>query len=465
MIRTYNDGDIIESRTADTKAADNIIGNLAQSISLARVVSTEVSARAWRITLGRVNRRDKAAYNNGVFPNEPLLKFPGYSYTAGFVFPPGSVPPRRSNPIWGFNTSPLAGTNVASSLFVQISFGMPGAEPNRLLANWPLQGGSVVVEGSYVEVFGGLRIISNESIDPNSFPVFQATITPIDGLASADAGELSLTQFSFLENESPTPIEAGLLTNGVTDPPGFVWEVGPTPAAIPIGAVFRTPTEYWTALIGSKTASLFQLAIFISEDGGAQFELRDNEIPDSSGNFVPSPGNVGIVYRSDGGAFTRTVNDLEDLINIQSGIALVSTPDPNGTFLLTDGWGTTLPPLSDGFGLAVGQLVSATGGGSVFVPDFARRVMVTLTNRNEQFINEDLRVPITGPIPCQLVWYDDFGVSIFSEFQGPVAAPNTGVEPTVWRPVPAGAVMLGIYGPPNEAPPDVIALIHWRIAP
>jgi len=462
----YSKEDLIESRTAETKSADNTVSpSLAQAVSLAKVVSTEATARAWRVTLARVNRVDQHALNTGIFPSELLLRFPGYAYAAGFIFPPGTVPPRRSNPIWGTNTGSVGGPNVVTPLFVQISFGMPGAQPNRILANWPMMGGSVVVEGSFVEVFGGVRIVSNGSIDPGAFPLFQATITPIDGLASQDAGELSLCQYAFLENESATPLVSGIDTNGVTDRPGFLVALaGNAPGALGIGAVFAVPTDGWTAHLGSINGATYAMVIYISDEGPPTFELRDGQVPDATGAWIASPGNVGIVYKTDAGAAPMQVGDLEALINT-SGIAIVATPDPNPGFFINDLWATDLTYAGMVSGLGVAEALGATGGAAVYVPEFARRVMVTLGNTNQQFINEDLRVPITGPIPCQLVWYDDQGGTVFVEYQGPVAAPNTGVEPTIWRPVPARAVMLGIYGPPDAAPPAIIATIHWRIAP
>jgi hypothetical protein len=118
---------------------------------------------------------------------------------------------------------------------------------------------------------------------------------------------------------------------------------------------------------------------------------------------------------------------------------LKATAGANETWGLTPGD----PPINfAGFEPAV----PARWGGAVYVPDFARRVRVTLTEQPQCdgvaiLPGQDVpMVPFAGDPTASLVWFDDTGAVIDAAIQG------KGVDrPVEWHPVPAGATMLGVY--------------------
>lgn len=147
--------------------------------SLLKVPTTADRARAWRITLQRLQREDGFAplVIGGPANNIPSIISAQYQYANGFEGNP-TWPPRRSNPV--------------GKAAVQIAWGMSAANPARLTADWPVLGASIVVVGSYVEVFAQLQDLPTPATGAR--PVATATITPVEGLPTPDAGELSLTQ-------------------------------------------------------------------------------------------------------------------------------------------------------------------------------------------------------------------------------------------------------------------------------
>jgi hypothetical protein len=120
-----------------------------------------------------------AAPNN----SSPIFNAQVFGYAAGEQNTP-QLPPRRD--------APVAGTGLdVDPLFVEIAWGTSMGGVARLLAHWPMQGSSIVVTGSYVEVFAGTFLI--DCVD-GQLPVLQAAIAPDDGLAVSDSAELSLQQ-------------------------------------------------------------------------------------------------------------------------------------------------------------------------------------------------------------------------------------------------------------------------------
>jgi hypothetical protein len=157
--------------------------------SLARVEVTENEARAWRITLGRADRQDQRGplvRGGAVSASSPIFNSQLYSYAAGFQNTPAS-PPVRDNPV------ATAGADC-DPLFVQVAWGMSVGGAHRLIAHWPMQGASLVVYGSFVEVFAGTFLAGYSGVPLDDTPTLQASIAPADGLAVSAAGELSIQQ-------------------------------------------------------------------------------------------------------------------------------------------------------------------------------------------------------------------------------------------------------------------------------
>jgi len=196
MTETITKADRVKSRLTERLAGDPFqIGT--QELPLCTMKSDDGRARAWRVTMSRAERKDNFAL---LAPNDPQQSIPlftgqFYNYTAGFQGAP-SVPPRRTNPVFG-----TGGAGNIGSIFVEIRFGQSEGRPLMMLGHWPMLGGSVVVYGSFVEVWGGFRITA--PLTDGVMASLQAMITPCDGLAPADAGELGLTQEVLLEPAPP----------------------------------------------------------------------------------------------------------------------------------------------------------------------------------------------------------------------------------------------------------------------
>lgn len=94
--------------------------------------------------------------------------------------------------------------------------------------------------------------------------------------------------------------------------------------------------------------------------------------------------------------------------------------------------------------------------GNVNVPDFARRVRVSLTTIDPIDGSQQV-VPLTGDPTATFAWTDDDGNVTDSWVQG--TAIN---NPVQWHPVPAAATMLTVITPLAGAQ---FAYVHWRIAP
>lgn len=194
-------GDLIRSRLTERLAG--IAGKTDnQQLPLATVKSADGRARAWRVTMSRAERVDNAALlaPGGAELSSPLYAGQLYNYTAGFQTAPAS-PPRRTNPVFGPQV-----TNI-SQIFVEVRFGQEEGRPLMMLGHWPMLGGSVVVYGSFVEVWGGFRV-NNAAVTQPQMANLQAMITPADGIAARDAGELGLTQEVLVE---PVPPNGAIL--------------------------------------------------------------------------------------------------------------------------------------------------------------------------------------------------------------------------------------------------------------
>jgi hypothetical protein len=196
MTTTITEADRIKSRLTERLAGTAGKTDL-QQLPLAIVKSADGKARAWRVTMSRAERADNAALlaPNGPELSSPLYVGQLYNYTAGFETAP-AVPPRRTNPVFGPQQ-----TNIGQ-IFVEIRFGQEEGRPLMMLGHWPMLGGSVVVYGSFVEVWGGFRV-NNALVVQGQMASLQAMITPADGIDPRDAGELGLTQEVLVEPVPP----------------------------------------------------------------------------------------------------------------------------------------------------------------------------------------------------------------------------------------------------------------------
>ena len=324
-------------------------------------------------------------------------------------------------------------------------------------------------------MFGGGAVFSVGStpqIVQGEAPKLAAQITPIEGVNPDDAGELSISQRVTV---LPISGELGLLTDGVLNPTsGFVSEdTLPSNAAVPCSVVFNTaPFHGWDAVItplnpfpvppNSAAPVAQQITIWPTQTIDI-FDLHDNMSVDDGGNLLPVRGSTAIRYGATSGATAKTVAQMEALVNTSTLYQVTGPDSAHATQLLFPGLSgaadytpgdVSIPDFGQGL------ITFPTQGGTVYVPDFARRVRVVLTVLDTRFGGLNYRVPVTGDPACQLVWYDDQGDVVEGAFQ----STETGFSaPPVWHPIPARAVMLGIYG--GNADATFTALVNWRLSP
>jgi hypothetical protein len=226
--------DLAVSRLAERAPATNAVA--VQEISIVSVSSHDGRARSWRITLGRLERVDQHAAVPSGTASVPVFPSQQFAYTNGELFdvPAPSIPPFRANPVLG---GFAIGPGSATSCFVELAWGMTAASPNRLLADWPAQGSSLVVTGAYVQVAGAVQIINNGAITPDVVPVFSSMIVPTEGQSTEDNGELSISQ------ESPVLVADNLGTNPKTGGQAlFVPDFARRLRVVGVDALRRVPT-------------------------------------------------------------------------------------------------------------------------------------------------------------------------------------------------------------------------------
>lgn len=458
---TIDKREMIQGRFGDVVPTNQVVGTQPM-VSLARVDTNDQRARSWRVTFNRVNRNDRSALlaPNDAGGSSPIWVAQDFQFTAGFQNTP-QVPPRRSNPI--FDTVSPGNASDVEPIWAQIKFGMSQGAPNYLLAEWPMQGASIVVEGSFVEVFGGIAVfdLGTPALNLGSFPTLSAQIAPVDGLSGEDVGELSIQQQI---NVNATAGTLGVFMDGVAHPTsGLTAPISPPQAAMPASSVYNTaPFNGYDAVLQSiNPFNKSPRVVFFLDNSLDQFELRDNQVPTGISlgvvQWQPSQGNVGVAYCAIDGTTAKTKAQMDTLLNTST-IVKVSTAATNPTHKIVTGYTKVgaYTPTSLAGGLATSAaMTQPTQGGAVYVPDFARRVRVQIVALQATFAGLEYRVPFTGPPTCQLVWYDDSGLVVDVGYQ------STSV-PVEWHPVPSRAVMLGVYGDPAQ---NQTALIHWRIAP
>jgi hypothetical protein len=455
--------ELFSSRISDRKGLPYGEFNNAQIVSLARIQVDTGVAQAWRITLGRIDRQDDKAVGHAGDAGGSFSLYEGQQYQYDFWMLANSIiPPRRAEPIFDA-TDPANGADVRDA-FVEIAWGTgDGARPNRMVAQWPVQGASIVVTGTYVEVWAGQMVgsLGTPPIPVGAFPMFQATIVQESsvatdgggaelsliatvGIADRDGGELSLVD-AFLVSDA---FLGGEIRGSA------VQDVGPFSAFNPVIA----PRNF------SDTPTL---TICILGSVGAPISRSDNATVDAAGVVTSSPGNVAVVIHQPVGGLV-TFTDLNTVLNA-SAIIQVTTPTTNGAFIIASGpnaWtqqihiaGAPIP----GATVGAAAIPPTTEGALMYVPDFARRVRVDVTD-NPAAIG---RVPFTGPPKAILAWYDDRGQVVTSHYQGVIiqAAAIVATEPVTWHPVPDNAVVLGVFSDPALQPTATSARFHWRIAP
>lgn len=204
MTTTIAKATLARSRVAE-RLVTQITGGAVET-PLARVEVAEGEARSWRITLARPERQDnRPPLVEGTGPvgnnSSPIFHSQLFGYAAGFQNTPVLVgdSPQRDGPIG------RGGTDV-DPLFVEIAWGIGSGGLKRMLAHWPMMGASVVVYGSFVEVFAGTFLIygTNSQAD---IPVFQADICPAEGLSVLDSGELSIQQSEPIQVDDAVPAD------------------------------------------------------------------------------------------------------------------------------------------------------------------------------------------------------------------------------------------------------------------
>lgn len=178
--------DMKRSRLAERLAAT--FGPGKQMLPLSVVRTEDETAQTWRITLARVDRADGNAHLAGAAAS-PEYVSQLFQYDAGVQAGAALVPPRRGNPVLG--AGPPADTEP---IWMELAWGMSTASPHRLLANWPVQGASFCVHGSYVEVFGGVAVFVVGGNPAGSFPVLEASIVPDSGGYFSEDCDLGISQ-------------------------------------------------------------------------------------------------------------------------------------------------------------------------------------------------------------------------------------------------------------------------------
>jgi hypothetical protein len=459
--------ELFQSRLSDRKGLPYGQFNQPQIVPIARVNVDTGVAQAWRVTLGRIDRADDNAVGHPGDPGGSFSLYEGQQYQYDFwLLGNPIVPPRRASPIFNA-TDPANGADIRDA-FVEIAWGNgDGARPNRMLAQWPVQGASLTVTGTYVEVWAGQLVgdLGTPQIPATAFPMFQAQIVQEASVATSDGG----AELSLIATVGIADREEGFF-NFV----GFVPEQGLNIDGNPNGAIRGSVVQNVAPFHGfdaTVTPRVFsdtpRITVAIVDLGGASFVARqDNGAVDAAGNFSPSPGNVAILINQPVGG-TVTFLNLQNALN-GSAIIQVSNPTGNpGDIIASAPNAFSLDLITflpfNGHTLGIGAVAPTLEGALMYVPDFARRVRVDVTD-NPAAVG---RVPFTGPPKAVLAWYDDRGQVVTSHYQGVIiqAAAIVATEPVTWHPVPDNAVVLGVFSDPALQPTATSARFHWRIAP
>ena len=225
------------------------------------------------------------------------------------------------------------------------------------------------------------------------------------------------------------------------------------------------PLAGWDAQIATQDTQPHRIRILVINFGGpSPVQVFDDQSiiqdPGNPNNFLldPSPGTVSLLVDL---ANAPTFGNLDTAVASSALLNLLVGSTNPGFFVISDAapWTTSAtytPALADNSVLGLATVFAATQGGTVYVPDYARRVMVALMEDPEG--QGQFRVPIAGPPVQQIVFYDDNGRVVGAMTQG-----GTTQQPVGFLEVPASAVMMSVYGATSVNPQT--AMIHWRIAP
>lgn len=466
------DQDLLHSRLGDAVASPFTLG-AQNGAELPLVDITSKRIRAWRITLNRVTRQDGVAFQSGNSdPNgaSPLWRGQDVAFAAA-TMNTAQIPPRRGNEV--FDTLTPGNGDDIEPIWVQIAWGIDRGMQNVILAHWPMLGGSVIVHGTMVRVWGGVGVfgLGTPPLTAQSFPRLSAIAVPVSGCGVTEAADLGITQRVNVPPVPPQQVSAQPTMDGIV----FTqqgWVNAGLHGTIPSSAVYNTApfisTVTRVGTINPFRAKPVSVVMFNSATA-PQFELRDNQVPDGTGAFVASPGNVGIVYRTDGVTGVKTVADLEALINTSAIIRVAVAQTGSTTNKIFAGWSNAGDRHPTATGLSTMTIAAPTPGqGAVYVPDFARRVRVTPAVQDPNFSGQEFRISQKGTSPVNLVWYDNRGRVVDVALQGSIDDVVLGLqtEPIYWNPVPPSAVVLAVYAIDDQSAFQYdSAFIHWRIAP
>ena len=477
-----DDNDLMGSQLGDAVAAPFVLG--AQNGATLPLINIQGRrARAWRLTFNRVNRVDGVAFQSGnADPNgaSPVWRGQDVAFAAA-TLNSSQVPPRRGNEV--FDTLTPGNGDDVEPIWLQLLWGTDKGLQNAILAHWPMLGGSIVVHAKNVRVYGGVGVFDfgNPAITASSFPRLSAEAVPVSGCGVTEAGDLGFTQRTPLPaltggNTGIPAVSATPSMDGLAiGPPNLTlqgWVNGGNHGTVPSSAVYNTaPFISTVTRIGTRNQYApkpVQLVMFNSNTV-PQFQLVDNQVPDGAGVFQPSPGNVGIVYRTDGVTGVKTVADLEALINTSTIIRVFQSQTGSSANKLFAGFTNAGDRHPTATGLSTMTISAPTPGrGAFYVPDFARRVRVTPAVQDPNFNGEEFRIGQKGVSPINLVWYDNRGKVVFSELEGSIDDVVLGVQtyPPSWHVVPPSAVVLAVYATDDQFsfPYDSV-FAHWRLAP
>src|SRR4029077_19550951 len=279
--------DLIGSRLGDAVAAPFVLG-AQNGATLPLVNVTSKRPRSWRITLNRVTPQSGNAFQSGnADPNgaSPLWRGQDVAFAAS-TMNTAQIPPRRGNEV--FDTLTPGNGDDIEPIWVQIAWGIDRGLQNVILAHWPMLGGSIVVHGSMVRVWGGVGAfaLGTPPITAQSFPRLSAQAVPTQ---SGDAGDLGITQ---RVNVPPlTGGQTGIAAVSATpsmdalaaSPPNLSlqgWVNAGLHGTIPSSAVYNTAPFISTVsrigTINPWAPKPVQLVIFNAATV-PQFQLQDNQ--------------------------------------------------------------------------------------------------------------------------------------------------------------------------------------------
>lgn len=175
---------------ADDKSALLTLGNSFMPRQVVPLINAQAKvAQAVRITLKPLQRDDRQPTHPRM-PGTNDVAFDGLR--AGFSIQPASGPGGIPFPIMEGNPDDGEGN------YVHITWGVGGAKPHELVADWPVTGASIVLTADQVTVEGvcgpQIVIVAPEQ-GPGSRPRFAADLCPAPSIARSEYDALRFYQF------------------------------------------------------------------------------------------------------------------------------------------------------------------------------------------------------------------------------------------------------------------------------